>query len=397
MFAVVLLGPLPALAFQFGVAPNPVLVLDSQEAGARPAHRLSFDVQSGELEVYRAVITYPDEFRFNGFDALGPLNTPVGALLVDFNFDGVPEVTVPLRSLSSSSAYADIIADGRFTPDLEPVLGRAGRAELSLLLPFGGDANRDTLVVPRAARVSVVLFQGVLSNPDAGGTYTIRAELTSVDPDTDGADDGLNSSPLTLAFAVGVSITFPADVLGPLFLHGSGGPANPPALFLDGVAPSEPTAKYRDSPVVSFSGGNPWKEIGTWRAAPEATDGVLAGPTPLHVWIGLRNSDDQGTQFDLRADVEKNGATVATGSTRCITGATRNPRLATAVTVSVGPLSPVDFNGSTDVLRLRIFARIGTNAGGTKCSGPGGSHASATGLRLYFDAAGRESALGVFP
>ena len=61
LFAVVLLGPLPGLAFQFGVAPNPVLVLDSQEAGARPAHRLSFDVQSGELEVYRAVITYPDE------------------------------------------------------------------------------------------------------------------------------------------------------------------------------------------------------------------------------------------------------------------------------------------------------------------------------------------------
>ena len=304
----------------------------------RPAHRLSFDVQSGELEVYRATISYPHQFRFNGFDVLGPRNTPVGALLVDWNFDGVPDVTIPLRSLGPSSAYADVIPDGRFTPGLEPMLGAGGRTEFTLVLPFGGDANPDTVVAPRAARITVVLFPGLLTNPDAGGSHTIRAELTSVDPDTDGPDDGAGSSPSTTAFAIGVSIASSGDVLGPLFLHGSGGPASPAALFLDGVAPTSPTARFRDAPVIRFSGGNPWQDVGTWRAAPGATNGVLSGPTPLHVWIGLRNSDDQGTRFDLRVDVEKNGATVATGTTRCITGLTRNPALATAATVTVEPV-----------------------------------------------------------
>src|SRR5262245_59696440 len=153
LLAALLIGPLPALAFQFGVAPNPVLALDSHEAGATPAHRLSFDVRSGELEVYRAAITYPDGFRFNGFDVLGPPNTPVGALLLDFNFDGVPDITIFLRSLSSASAYADVIVDGTFTPGLEPILGHSGRAEFTLVLPFGGDADRNTLVVPRSARI----------------------------------------------------------------------------------------------------------------------------------------------------------------------------------------------------------------------------------------------------
>ncbi len=389
-----LLGPLPAPAYEFGVAPSPVLALDSYEAGASPAHRLSFDVQSGELEVYRAAITYPAGFRFNGFDALGPRNTPIGALLVDFNFDGVPDITILLRSLSASSAYADVIADGRFNSGLEPMLGAGGRTEFTLVLPFGGDANPDTLTVPRRARITVILYAGVLTNPDAPGTHTIRAELISVDPDTDGPDDGLGSSPLTVAFAVDVTIASSADAFRPLFLHGSGGPANQPTLFLDGATPSSPTEKHRDSAPVRFSGGNPWKEIGAWSAAPGAAGGALSAPTPLLAWIGLRNSDDQGTRFDLRVDVDKNDATVATGTARCITGVTRNPARATAAAVPINPFSFVDFNGSTDVLRLRIFTRIGTNTDGIACSGPGGHHTSAAGLRLYFDSAGRPSVLG---
>src|SRR5262249_48896197 len=67
-----------------------------------------------------------------------------------------------------------------------------------------------------------------------------------------------------------------------------------------------------------------------------------------------------------------------------------NPDLAKMVSV------PLSFTGSAtpasgDVFTLRVFARIGTTDGVTKCSGPGGAHNNAVGLRLYYDAASRAS------
>jgi hypothetical protein len=130
----------------------------------------------------------------------------VGALELDFNRDGRADVTMALRSLSPGTAYADVIADGRFAAGLEPVLAHRGRAEFLLRLPFGGDANPDTLVALFDARVTLVLFAGLLTNPDRGGAYTVTAELVSVDPDTDGTDDGAGAPPLTVAFEVPVAI-----------------------------------------------------------------------------------------------------------------------------------------------------------------------------------------------
>jgi hypothetical protein len=46
---------------------------------------------------------------------------------------------------------------------------------------------------------------------------------------------------------------------------------------------------------------------------------------PATLWISLKNSDDQGTQFDLRTEVYINKTLVSVGITRCITGVTRNP------------------------------------------------------------------------
>lgn len=178
------------------------------------------------------------------------------------------------------------------------------------------------------------------------------------------------------------------------FLHGSGGTANPPVLSLDSFAPTATTAKYKDSASVKFSGGNPWTPIGTWTAQPALTPGAVTTLSDLQVWLGLKNSDDQGTQFDLRAEVFKNGNAAASGETRCITSITRNPNLAKEVAVAFDSFSPVDFNGTMDVLSVHILTRIGTNPDGTKCAGPGGSHGSAVGLRLYFDAVSRPSGLG---
>jgi len=185
--------------------------------------------------------------------------------------------------------------------------------------------------------------------------------------------------PLLAASVAGAATDF--------FLHGVGPNNNPPTLSLDTTAPTASTAKFRDSASVNFSGGNLWKEIGAWPAAAALTSGDLTALSDLHVWLGLKNSDDQGTNFDLQAELYKNGVLVTSGLTRCITGITRNAANAKEVTVAFGSFSSLPFNGTTDALSLKILTRIGTNPDDTKCPG----HNNAVGLRLYFDSATRQA------
>ncbi|MDP2999089.1 MAG: hypothetical protein Q8N47_16495 [Bryobacterales bacterium] len=171
------------------------------------------------------------------------------------------------------------------------------------------------------------------------------------------------------------------------YLRGS---TNPSTLFLSSAPPATAIAKYSDSSGIRFAGGNAWTAIGTWTADPVLASGLVTTLKPLQTWIGLKNSDDQGTRFDLRAEVFKNGAPIGAGEARCIEGVTRNADLAKAVSVAFTPISPVSFNGSTDVLSVRILTRIGTDTGGSFCGG----HSSAVGLRLYYDSTQRNSNLG---
>ncbi len=111
---------------------------------------------------------------------------------------------------------------------------------------------------------------------------------------------------------------------------------------------------------------------------------------PATLWIGLKNSDDQGTQFDLRTELYVGTTLVAAGESRCITGVTRNPSLAREIGVPFGAIA----GGASGAVSLKVLTRIGTNPDDTKCSGPGGSHNNAQGLRLYYDATSRPSRFG---
>ena len=117
------------------------------------------------------------------------------------------------------------------------------------------------------------------------------------------------------------------------------------------------------------------------RSVPPVTNSVTA-LSDAHLWIGLKNSDDQGTQFDLYAELLKNGVTEATALKRCITGLTRNPASAKEAVLTWNAFGSVPV-APRDVLSLRVSTRIGTNPDDTKCT-PG--HNGSAGLRLYYDA-----------
>jgi len=153
-------------------------------------------------------------------------------------------------------------------------------------------------------------------------------------------------------------------------------------LLLTEITPTSTTAKFTDSPALSRSNGNAWKKIGAW-------DGVINRHCPveevsdLQVWVGLRNSDDQGTRFDLKAEFMVGDTVIATGETDCITGVGRNPALAKEVVVSFGPADMALLPG---FVTLVLSARIGTG-----CPG----HASASGLRVYYGSAARDSSFDI--
>jgi hypothetical protein len=71
----------------------------------------------------------------------------------------------------------------------------------------------------------------------------------------------------------------------------------------------------------------------------------VASLAPASFWVGLKNSDDQGTQFDVRAEVYVGNTLVSAGVTRCITGATRNAANAKQVVVPFGAISEVVDSG----------------------------------------------------
>jgi len=179
-----------------------------------------------------------------------------------------------------------------------------------------------------------------------------------------------------------------------IYLHGAGAYNNPPNLFLDAIAPTGTQVRYKDSGGVHFSGGNPWTQIGTWSADSTLINGSVVDLSDLHIWAGLRNSDDQGTHFDVRAEIWQDypgGTMIGSGEIYNITNLARNPSLAREIVIPFSNIVTTGFDGSNNVLELRILTRIGTDGNGNFAGG----HANATGLRAYFDSTARSANSGV--
>jgi hypothetical protein len=176
----------------------------------------------------------------------------------------------------------------------------------------------------------------------------------------------------------------------------------PPSAYSDPLAPGDDKHVY-DLNVrydwicgdgvcdyhVDRSSGLPLPNSETCASCPEDCATCILGLAPSTLFVGLKNSDDQGTRFDLRTELLVDGAPIASGLTRCIDGVTRNADLAKEVSVAFGAVSAPTLT-SGDVVSLRVSTRVGTNPDDSKCPG----HANAVGLRLYYDGTTRPSRMG---
>jgi hypothetical protein len=121
--------------------------------------------------------------------------------------------------------------------------------------------------------------------------------------------------------------------------------------------------------------------------SPTATSTLIPSPTPnsiqltslnpAQVWIGLKNSDDVGIKFDLKAEVYKNNTLITSGELTSVAAGSSGFNNAKLDTISFSSFSPTGFPAGS-VLSLKLYVR---NA----CSGSG--HNSGTARLWYNDAA----------
>jgi hypothetical protein len=206
-----LLTMVPGISSSSGT-PAVTVRLDSYQAGRSPAHHLTFAARAGDPELVRVSVIYPDTFRFTSFLAVAGVDTPVGRYALDFNSDGVPERQFPLIAATPEIAYVDLMADGDFDPAVDPHVRYSTGAGFELSLPFGGDADPKTSVVPFDVRVTVTLVAGLLVNPTLGGRHVVRASVETVDPESGDIDDGQGAPPAFSAFEVPLTIAGPTIV-----------------------------------------------------------------------------------------------------------------------------------------------------------------------------------------
>ena len=191
----------PPGPYTYGPASNVDFRLSSYEAGAEASHTLSFDIKQGDLQTEWVRVYYgpygTSAFVFKGFLAVGPPNTQIGEYFIDFDFDGRPDFTIPLRSIDEDNAYADINFNGNFDGDFSylpsitdvwihyTITGSSVGAlhTFETHLPLGGDGNPGLTGV-FSGRVTAVMYAGILTNPPFGGQYEVSADFTAVNPGT---------------------------------------------------------------------------------------------------------------------------------------------------------------------------------------------------------------------
>jgi probable HAF family extracellular repeat protein len=95
---------------------------------------------------------------------------------------------------------------------------------------------------------------------------------------------------------------------------------------------------------------------------------TVATPSPVKVWVGLKNSDDVGIRFDLQARVYLNGSLVGSGTLNSVAGGSsgfNNAKLNTIPLTLTAPVSSGE-NLRVEVLVRNACSRSGKNSGSAR-------------------------------
>lgn len=90
---------------------------------------------------------------------------------------------------------------------------------------------------------------------------------------------------------------------------------------------------------------------------PESADDTL-DVGPAGIWVGLKNSDNVGTRFDLKAEAFVNGLAVASGEILNVPGGSSAFNNAILRTIPMAMPQPATV-GSGDAIDLRLSVRVG--------------------------------------
>ena len=99
------------------------------------------------------------------------------------------------------------------------------------------------------------------------------------------------------------------------------------------------------------------------RTAYTAASCPAAPPQPVVGYIGLKNSDDVGTKFDLRGEILRNGVVIATGDLNGVSGGSSGFNNAVQRTIAAAVSSLPDY-AAGDELAVRISVRIAVGVSG---------------------------------
>ncbi|KKR31299.1 MAG: hypothetical protein UT63_C0075G0002 [Candidatus Gottesmanbacteria bacterium GW2011_GWC2_39_8] len=172
--------------------------LSSKKASASAAHTLSFKFSGETLETYKIVLTYPAGFTFEGF---GKTNAKIGFYKLISGKKTAANYAI--RVIDSNHAYVDQnkskTYDAAFEATIERLTDGLSGEVFTVILPNGGDGNAFINGGTFNGKMSVGLKKGILKNPSTGGESTVKADFTSVDPDTGGADNGTGESQKTFS------------------------------------------------------------------------------------------------------------------------------------------------------------------------------------------------------
>ncbi len=180
-------------------------VFDIRLSSLAPGADFGFIVQSqfttGQREIFSAGNTLPTDIVFNGFDRFGA-GTLIGAYGFDFTGTTAIDRYLPIFAIDQNNAFVDSNLNGIFQEALEPkIVHTGGNGEVHLVrvtAPFGGDGDQTTATAGFNSNITFGLRTGLFTHGNTAGVQTVGMTFTSIDPDTDDADDKAGFAPITI-------------------------------------------------------------------------------------------------------------------------------------------------------------------------------------------------------